>query len=90
MHIVSLSTLHLVKTVPAKNVPDDIQIYLFRSVLPTVTKEDHEALRRDLVATYMRTAPADFDPARLMSVLKGNPLTEAMLDLCPDEFVSFN
>lgn len=89
LHVVSLSTIHLAKRYAEDAVPEDLQVMLFRSVLPTVTKDDHEALRRDLVAPYMRTAPADFDPASLMAVLRGNRLTSALLDACPSEYAAY-
>jgi hypothetical protein len=90
LDVVSLSTVHAVKKALPERVPDDVSVLVFRALLPSVTVADYEALRRDLILPYMRKTPADFDPGRLMAVLEGNPLTAALLDLCPPEFTAYD
>ena len=58
----------------------------FRGICPEATVADHHALRWALVAPYMLRPPKHFDPAALMRVLEGNPITVALLEACPPEY----
>ena len=86
LHIVGLATISFAKKATTGTVPDDIQTLGFRAILPSAGKSDHEALRRQLVARYMLGAPESFDQRDLVAVLRGNPITSAMLDLCPAKY----
>jgi hypothetical protein len=86
LHIVSLAAIHFSKKLTVGKAPDDIQALCFRAILPSASKADHAALRRALVARYMLGAPKSFDQRALVAVLHGNPITRAMLDLCPPKY----
>lgn len=91
LHILSLGAIHAVR----RKYPDNAealvhaQIGVFRAVCPDVTLDDHEALRRQLVAPYMLRRPADFDPQVLQRVLSGNRLTRALLEVCPADYARY-
>ena len=40
----------------------------------------------ELVGPYMLGVPQAFDQRELVAVLRGNPITEAMLELCPAKY----
>jgi hypothetical protein len=86
LHIVSLAAVHFSKTLTVEMVPEDIQALCFRAILPTASKADHQALRKPLVARYMLGKPQLFDQGALVEVLRGNPITQAMLELCPSKY----
>ena len=43
-------------------------------------------LQQELVNPYMRGVPQSFDQRDLVAVLRGNPITQAMLELCPAKY----
>lgn len=86
LHIGALAAISFAKKAKTEKVPDDVQALPFRAILPSAGKSDHEALRRDLVSPYMLHVPQSFDQRALVTVLRGNPITRAMLDLCPEKY----
>lgn len=86
LHIVALAAISFVKKAKLHPVPDDLQALPFRAILPAATKSDHEALRLRLVAPFMLGTPENFDQRALVGVLRENPITRAMLDLCPEKY----
>ena len=86
LHIVSLAAVHFSKTLTVEKAPEDIQALCFRAILPTASKADHQALRKPLVARYMLGKPQSFDQGALVEVLRGNPITRAMLERCPSKY----
>ena len=85
LHIVSLAAIHFSKQASGR-VPEDIQALCFKPILPSASKADHDALRGALVSRYMLGVPRSFDQRELVEVLRGNPITRSMLDLCPAEY----
>ncbi len=84
LHIVSLTAMHFSKGTAV--FPADFQAYPFRCVLPGATQEDHEDLRSTIVAPYMLGRPEDFSMRALCAALARNPISRALLDICPREF----
>ncbi len=66
--------------------PADLHVWQYRAFCPGVTLADHDRLRHDLVMPYMLGAPADFSVERLLEVLRGNPITAALMAACPPQF----
>ena len=85
LHIVSLAAIYFSKQASGK-VPEDIQALCFKPILPSASKADHDALRGALVSRYMLGVPLSFDQRELVEVLRGNPITHSMLDLCPAKY----
>jgi hypothetical protein len=86
LHIVTLAAIHFSKSIEARQVPSDIQALCFRSIQPGARDADHEWLLQELVNPYMLGPPQSFDQRALVAVLRGNPITEAMLELCPSKY----
>ena len=89
IHILCLAAAHFPRAAKSQNVPEDLQAYPFRAVLPTATKADHDQLRFSVVARYMLRPPEHFDPGELLAALRRNPISSALLDLCPERFVRY-
>lgn len=66
--------------------PPDLHVWPFRAVCPEATIADHDVLREQLVAPYMLKPPARFSPERLIALLRANPITSALMDVCPRRF----
>mgnify|MGYP007123211759 CR=1 FL=1 len=88
LHIVSLAAIHFAKQA-LERVPEDIQALCFKPILPSASKADHDALRGALVSRYMLGVPRSFDQRELVEVLRGNPITRSMLDLCPAKYTRY-
>ncbi|MGE3528792.1 MAG: hypothetical protein AB7G54_05125, partial [Methyloceanibacter sp.] len=86
LHITALSALHLAASYKVEPAPADIQVLVFRAILPDATGSDHEALRGRLVAPFMLGPSEKFDQRALVEVLRGNPITSALLKLCPEKY----
>jgi hypothetical protein len=86
LHIVALAAISFVRKAKLQHVPDDIQALPYQAILPRASKADHEALRKRLVRPYMLGPPQSFDQRDLVAVLRGNPITSAMLELCPAKY----
>jgi hypothetical protein len=86
LHVQSLSIRHSARKNAPDTAPADIQVAPFRGAYPGVTLADHEALRRDLVAPYMLGTPDQFDVETLLGILRGNPLTAAIMEHCPPRY----
>ncbi len=86
LHTRALTALFVARRLSADGDPGDIQVTPFRSLCPEATVADHDALRWALVAPYMLRPPKHFDPGALMRVLKGNPISVALLEACPPEY----
>jgi hypothetical protein len=86
MHIGAMNAITVAKKTSAGKVAKDIQALPFRGILPSASSSDHEALRWALVVPYMLRPPEKFDQRDLVAVLRGNPITSAMLDLCPEKY----
>jgi hypothetical protein len=86
MHIGAINAILVAKEAKAGKVAEDIQALPFRGILPSVTRSDHEALRWALVVPYILRPREKFDQRELVAVLRGNPITSAMLDLCPEKY----
>lgn len=69
--------------------PEDLHVWQYRAFCPEASLADHDALRQELVIPYMLGAPADFSVERLVTVLRGNRITAALLALCPARFARF-
>jgi hypothetical protein len=89
LHIRSLASLFFPKRAKLENVPEDLQAYPFRAVLPEATRADHDDLRWKVIAPYMLKPPEDFDPRRLVDTLRANRIGAAMLDAAPPDFARF-
>lgn len=66
--------------------PADLHVWQYRAVCPEASLADHDALRENLVIPYMLNPPEAFEPEGLVAVLRGNPITAAMMDACPPTF----
>ena len=67
--------------------PGELAIPLFHSFSPEVTTADYDRFRFQIVKKYMLSDPADnFCPAKLSSLLTENPITSALLQLCPADY----
>ncbi len=86
LHIRALAVMSFAKKANTGVIPDDIQALPFRAILPSASASDHEALRQALVVPYMLHPPEKFDQRDLVAVLRGNPITSAMLELCPAKY----
>ena len=86
LHVQSLTVRHSARAYAQDTAPADMQVAPFRGACPGVTLADHEALRRDLVAPYMLGAPKQFDVGALLQVLTGNPITAALMEICPPQY----
>ena len=86
LHVQSLSVRQSARKNAPDTAPADIQVSPFRGAYPGVTLADHEALRRELVAPYMLGPPDQFDVETLLRVLRGNPLTAAIMEHCPPQY----
>ncbi len=86
IHIVALTTILMPRLAAHPDRPKDAQAWPFRSFCPRATLEDHEALRRQLIGPYMRGTRKDFDVRTLEALLKGNPITAALMERCPPEY----
>lgn len=86
LHIVALTPILMPRMIADPNRPADAQAHVFRSFCPEATHEDHEALRWQLIGPYMRGVPKDFDVRKLEALLKGNPITAALMERCPPEY----
>jgi hypothetical protein len=86
LHTVTRAAVHFSKSPETGQAARGIQALPFRAILPSATAASYEALRRKLAKRYMRGAPQSFDQRKLVAVLRGNPITEAMLELCPAKY----
>ena len=84
LHIRTLAAIHYTKKLT--KIPDGIQALCFRAILPSATDADHERLLLELVNPYMLGVPQAFDQRDLVAVLRSNPITGALLDLCPAKY----
>jgi hypothetical protein len=84
MHIGAMNAISVAKK--AGKVVQDMQAFPFRGILPSATSSDHEALRSTLVVPYMLCPPEKFNQRDLVAVLQSNPITSAMLALCPAKY----
>ena len=66
--------------------PRDLHVWQYRAFCPDVRLEDHDELRQELVAPYMLAPPPDFAFDRLVSLLKRNRITAALMEACPAKF----
>lgn len=89
LHLTALSGILFAKRCDPATVPVDFPTQVFRAFHPDVTKQDYEAVRRELVQRYMLAEQANFDPVELHDLLHRNILTRAILDACPDEFAAY-
>ena len=88
LHIVALTTILVPKLRDDPDRPADAQALVFRSFCPAATPEDHEALRWQVVGPYMRGVPKGFDSRTLHGLLKANPITAALMERCPPEYLA--
>ncbi len=86
MHIGAENAIAVAKKANAGTTAKDIQALPFRGILPSASKSDHEALWQALVVPYMLRPSEKFDQRDLVAVLRGNPITSAMLELCPAKY----
>jgi len=86
LHLQALTVRHSAQKSAPDTAPADFQVAPFRGVYPQVTLAQHEALRRELVAPYMLKPPAEFDMEALLQVLTGNPITAALMEICPPQY----
>jgi hypothetical protein len=86
LHIVALAAIHFSKSLETRQVPRDIRALCFRAIQPSARDADHQALRWALVVPYILRPREKFDQRELVAVLRGNPITSAMLDLCPEKY----
>lgn len=89
LHIPSLAGVLVPDWDNIEEMPEDMQVYPLKAVYPDATKADHDALRFALVPRYMYGPPSDFSPAELLALLKSNPISQALLDICPDRFTRY-
>lgn len=68
------------------HMPDDLHVWQYRAFCPDASLEDHDELRHQLVAPYMRQPPVEFRVERLIALLRGNRITAALMDACPPQF----
>jgi hypothetical protein len=66
--------------------PHDLHVWQYRAFCPDVRLEDHDELRHELVMPYMLGVPQDFSFERLISLLRRNRITSALMDACPEKF----
>lgn len=66
--------------------PSDLHVWQYRAFCPEVSLNDHDELRHKLVVPYMLQPPENFMFDRLVSVLRSNRITAALMDACPAKF----
>jgi hypothetical protein len=86
LHIFALPALLMPPLRDAPDKPADLQVHTFKAVLPDVTVGEHEALRMELVAPYMRREPEGFEARRLVEILQSHRLTRAIMERCPPRY----
>jgi hypothetical protein len=89
MHVIfnlHMMALDIMSQELAAEFPRDAQAFSFRSVLPDANRDDHEDLRRSIVAPYMLACPENFSMRALRAALAENRISSALLELCPREF----
>ena len=84
LHTLNLATIHYTKKLT--KVPEGIKRFASARSCRAPQTPTTRALQQELVTPYMRGVPASFDQRDLVAVLRGNPITEAMLDLCPAKY----
>lgn len=89
LHILCLSALFFPNLHELKNVPENLQALPFRCVLADAGKQEHEALRWSIIAKYMLKPPENFDAETLIALLYANPISAALMDLCPAEYARY-
>lgn len=86
LHIRALASLHFPTIARLENVPHDVQATPFRPAYPKASREDHEHMRRTIIAPYMLRAAEGFDSGMLLKALQANPISAAILERCPAKF----
>jgi len=86
LHITANSAAHGAALHKSEPAPPDMEALCFRAILPSARDGDHQRLQRELVNPYMHRPPENFDQRDLVAVLRSNPITEAMLELCPAKY----
>lgn len=64
----------------------EIDLSVFRCVLPDVTREDHDQFRFSIVQHHMKRPPKNMTVDSLLAVFKASRLATAMLDHAPEAF----
>lgn len=90
LHIRALAALHFPRAARLEGIPEDLQAYPFRAALPGAARDDHEHMRRTIVAPYMLRAAEGFDPGQLLAALQANPISAAILERCPARFSRYD
>jgi len=86
LHIMALDVMRFFATEIAAELPPDVQAYPFRCALPDAGRDDHEDLRRTVIAPYMLDSRLDFSMRELCAALARNRISQALLEVCPQEF----
>jgi hypothetical protein len=86
LHLIALDIMRFLTANGSSEFPADAQVYPFRSILTNAVRDDHEHLRRTIIAPYMLSPPADFSRRSLLAALDRNRISRALLELCPHEF----
>ena len=90
LHIQALSGfLYYARQNARDEIRAELQVAAFRAAYPEVTVADHQALRRELVVPYMLGPPQGFDVDALQRVLTGNPITAALMEMCPPQYSTY-
>ena len=66
--------------------PPDLHVWQYRAFCPDVRLEDHDALRHEVIAPYMLGPPQDFRFEALVTLLRRNRISAALMDACPAKF----
>jgi hypothetical protein len=89
LHIRCYAALNLPKWGSIEDIPEDMQAMPLKAVCPSATKADHDSLRLAVVPRYMFGPPADFRFDDLVALLRSNPISRALLDICPDKYTRY-
>ncbi|APE43915.1 hypothetical protein BOO69_11220 [Sulfitobacter alexandrii] len=86
LHITAISTRLLCQKWHDEDVAQEAPLWMIWPFCPEATLEDWDLLRFRVVAKYMLQSHPAFDPEQLCDLLRSNPITARIMDLCPTEF----
>ncbi|MBO9467754.1 hypothetical protein J7443_21160 [Tropicibacter sp. R15_0] len=86
LHITAINTRLLCQQWHDNDVAQEAPLWMIWPFCPEATLEDWDRLRFRVVAKYMLQSHPAFDPGQLIDLLKSNPISARLMDLCPPEF----
>ena len=86
LHITAINTRILCQNWHDEDTATQAPMWMIWPFCPDATVEDWDLLRFRIVAKYMLQQHPEFNPETLQDLLRSNPITERLLQLCPAEF----